>query len=117
MKFLRTLFWVTMLIVIALFSVRNWDTYVPVRLWDDPIFWFRLPVLALGAILVGFLPYYLIHKATRWSMGRKLERTERQLAEVRSVPVPVTAPAPSVSAPSQTLPPAAAPIAMPPGVS
>jgi lipopolysaccharide assembly protein A len=58
MKFLRTLFWLTLLIVIVLVSVRNWDTYVPFRLWDDPIVWFRLPVLALGAVLVGFLPYY-----------------------------------------------------------
>jgi lipopolysaccharide assembly protein A len=116
MKFLRTLFWLTLLIVIVLVSVRNWDTYVPVRLWDDPIFWFRLPVLALGAMLVGFLPYYLIHKATRWSLGRKLERTERQLAEVRGTPTAVTTHTP-VPAQSQTLPPAAAPIAIPPGVS
>jgi lipopolysaccharide assembly protein A len=115
MRFLRVLFWLTLLIVIALVSISNWDTYVPVRLWNNPVIWFRLPVLAVGAMVVGFLPYYLIHKATRWSLGRKLERAERQLTEVRNIAPNSTGP--FVPSSSQTLPPVAAPIAVPPGVS
>jgi hypothetical protein len=115
MKFLRTLFWLAMLVIIAIISVRNWDTYTPVRLYDDPIIWFRLPVLMVLAMLLGFLPYFLIHKASRWTMGRKLERVERQLAEVRSMP-----PEPSsILSPNEpaSIPPGAAPTAVPPGVS
>ena len=69
MRFLRTLFWATALIANADFLLDNWDTYVPVRLWGDPVFWYRLPSCWSLHFLLGFLPYCMLHRATRWSLG------------------------------------------------
>jgi uncharacterized protein (DUF2062 family) len=97
-------------VVLAVFSINNWDTYVPVKLWADLEPLFRLPVLVISSILLGLLPYFLIHRATRWSLKRKLDRAEQALASTRTAPV-ITAPT------RDFMPPSATPMAVPPGVS
>lgn len=108
MQFLKTLFWVLIAVGAMLFSFNNWSI-VTVNLWDGLQLDTRLPILLFGAFLIGLLPALLLHRATRWSMRRKLSTMERALADVTSPPVEVTT--------NGTLPPAAAPIAVPPGVS
>ena len=114
MRFLKTLFWVLVVVAIALFSVRNW-TPVTINLWGGLVMDTKLPALLIAAFLLGLVPYFLIHRATRWSMRRKLETAERSVADLRTARVP--APAPPASAIPSILPPVAAPIAVPPGVS
>jgi len=109
MQFLRTLFWVLLAAAAMLFSFSNW-TPVTVNLWSGLQLDTRLPILLLGAFLVGLVPALLLHRATRWSMGRKISSMEKALAGVAT---PATPPAPS----SNTIPPCAAPVAVPPGVS
>ena len=107
MNFLRTVFWTVVAVIAALFAFENW-TLVTVNLWGGLQMDTRLPVLLLIAFLIGLLPPLILHRATRWSLGRKLDTAERALADIRG-----PAPAPT----GGTLPPAAAPIAAPPGVS
>lgn len=109
MQFLKTLFWVLLAAAAMLFSFSNW-TPVTVNLWSGLQLDTRLPILLFGAFLVGLVPALLLHRATRWSMGRKISSMERALADV------VTPPAPSAPS-SNAIPPGAAPIAVPPGVS
>ena len=109
MQFLKTLFWIVIAVLVALFSYNNW-TIVPVRLWDGLILETKLPVLIIGAFLIGLLPVLILHRATRWRLKRRIESHERALADLRA---PTVAPAP----PAETLPPSAAPIAVPPGVA
>jgi lipopolysaccharide assembly protein A len=100
MKFLKTLFWVTLLVCLVLISWRNWDNYAQLVLFEDPVIWIRIPVLIIGSILIGLIPYFIIHKATRFSLNRKLQKVERQLNDARALSAPVVSPVqPTVTGP------------------
>ncbi len=107
MQFLKTIFWAMIAVVAAIFSFNNWNL-VTISLWNGLQMDMPLPLLLGIAFLVGLVPTYLLHRTTRWSLNRKLSSAERALAVVRA-PDPVVA--------KGTLPPSAAPIAAPPGVS
>ncbi len=42
----------------------------------------KLPLVVIVAFLAGSLPFWALHKATRWRMRRKLDNAERALAAV-----------------------------------
>lgn len=101
MQFLRTAFWVVIAVALAFFCMAN---YVPVtvRLWGDMVMETKLPVLVIGAFLLGALPFWIMARATRWRMKRKLESTERALvaattANAATSPVPATESAPALA--------------------
>jgi uncharacterized integral membrane protein len=91
MQFLKTLFWVLIAVLVALFASRNW-TAVTLNLWGDIQADVKLPVLMLIIFLVGFLPTWLILRARIWSLDRRVDAMERN--RVASLtPEPVAAPA------------------------
>ncbi len=99
MRFLKTLFWIMMAAAIGLFSVRNW-TPVTINLWGGLVMDTVLPFVAVVAFLIGLLPTLILHRATRWSLKRKLDSAERSISELRApiaistvAPPPVNAPA------------------------
>jgi hypothetical protein len=114
MQFLKIIFWAILIAIGVMFSYLNW-IYVPVFLLPaDPKitpaaadFQIRLPLLLLITFLLGLLPTLVLHRAVRWNLRRKLENAERSLETLRA----------PESQPGGTLPPSAAPIAAPPGVS
>jgi uncharacterized integral membrane protein len=87
MRFLSTLFWVLMAVIVVLFGSRNW-TDVTLNLWGDIQLDIKIPVLLLIAFLIGFLPTWLIMRARMWSHRRRVEALERQ---VPAPPEPVPA--------------------------
>jgi len=91
MQFLRTLFWVVLAVVAVIFAVNNW-TQVTVNLWGGLQADAKLPVLLFAAFLIGLVPMYLLHRATRWSLRRRLESAERSLNELRALDPPVADP-------------------------
>ena len=107
MQFLRTLFWVVVAVVAVVFAVRNW-TPVTINLWGGLQADVKLPVLLFGAFLIGLLPFYVLHRATRWRMRRRLDNAERALADIRGPE--------QTFADEATLPPGAIPGAVPPAV-
>ncbi len=109
MQFLKTLFWVILAVITIIFSFNNW-TPVTITLWDGMLIDTRLPLLLIGAFLVGIVPYFILHRATRWSLQRKLTNVERTLAETRGGLAPTVIEPQPVS--SQSVP-----IAVPPGVA
>lgn len=110
MQFLKTLFWVTVAVSAAIFSFNNWSP-VTINLWNGLQLDTRLPLLLAGAFFIGLGPALLLHRTTRWRMRRKIETMERALADIRVA----AEPQPSTS--RQAIPPAAAPMAVPPGVA
>jgi len=82
MQFLKTLFWVILAVAIVIFSFRNW-TVVTLNLWSGLRLDAKLPVLLTLAFLAGLLPTLGVLQATRWRLRRRLEATERALADVR----------------------------------
>jgi len=83
MQFLRTLFWVVVAVVAVVFSIRNW-TPVVVHLWGGLDADVKLPVLLAIFFLIGFLPWFVLHKATRWQLKKRLEAVQRTLDEERA---------------------------------
>lgn len=112
MQFLRTLFWIVIAVLIALFSYHNW-TPVTVSLWSGLRLDSKLPVLIIAAFLLGMVPTLLLYQATRWRLRRRLESAERQLASLRD-PTPLE---PDLIIANPSIPPASVPTAVPPGVS
>lgn len=87
MQFLKTLFWVLIAVLVALFASRNW-TGVTVNLWGDIQADIKLPVLMLIIFLIGFLPTWLILRARIWSLDRRVDAMERnRLASLPAEPV------------------------------
>ena len=93
MQFLKTLFWVILAVVLVLFAYTNWKM-VTIELWGNLEADVKLPVLVIGAFLLGFLPTFILYRTRLWSLRRRLE-TQGQ-AHVANAPGPVsrTPPAP-----------------------
>jgi lipopolysaccharide assembly protein A len=72
MQFLKTLFWVILAVVLVLFAYTNWKM-VTIELWGNLEADVKLPVLVIGAFLLGFLPTFILYRARLWSLKRRLE--------------------------------------------
>jgi uncharacterized integral membrane protein len=79
MQFLKTLFWVLLAVVVALFASRNWSN-VTLNLWGDIQADIKTPILLLIAFLLGFLPTWLIMRARIWGLDRRIEALDRNRA-------------------------------------
>nr|NUR37296.1 LapA family protein [Sphingomonas sp.] len=91
MQFLKTLFWVLIAVIVALFGSRNWSD-VTLNLWGDIQADVKLPVLMVLVFLIGFLPTWLIMRARIWSMRRRVDAIERnRLASLPAEPSPSAA--------------------------
>jgi putative membrane protein len=88
MQFLKTLFWVLIAVIVALFASRNWSD-VTLNLWGDIQADIKLPVLLLVIFLIGFLPTWLILRTRIWSHRRRIDAMERN--RVASLPAEVPA--------------------------
>jgi lipopolysaccharide assembly protein A len=109
MRFLVILLWIVLILAAMIFAYNNWEP-VTFYLWNNRVLDTYLPVPIVAAFLTGLVPYFLVHRATRWSLNRKLATAERALSAARS-PI-VEAPVAKVN--ESTL---GAPIAVAPGVS
>ena len=79
MRFLSTLFWVLLAVVVALFASRNWND-VTLNLWGDIQAEVKIPILILIAFLLAFLPTWIVMRTRLWSHRRRLDAIERQQA-------------------------------------
>jgi lipopolysaccharide assembly protein A len=86
MRFLSTLFWVLLAVVVVLFASRNWSD-VTLNLWGDIQADVKIPILLLIVFLIGFLPPWLVMRARIWSHRRRVEALERQQVTAPSAPV------------------------------
>ena len=77
MQFLKTLFWVLVAVVVALFASRNWVP-VTLSLWGDIQADIKIPVLLLLAVPAR-LPADLADRCAPsvWRLERRIEAIER----------------------------------------
>lgn len=88
MQFLKTLFWVLVAVIVALFASRNWVD-VTLNLWGDIQADIKVPLLLLIIFLLGWLPTWLILRARIWSLNRRIEALDRSRIEpVAAQPLP-----------------------------
>ena len=86
MQFLKTLFWVMLAVALVLFAHANWHM-VTIELWGGLQADVKLPVLVVGAFLLGFLPTLIVYRARLWTLKRRLESQGQ--VHVANAPGPV----------------------------
>lgn len=89
MRFLKTLLWIVFAVVLTIFTYNNWNR-VTVDLLTGLQIDTKLPVLVIGAFLIGFVPLWLFHRAMRWRLKRRITSLETQInsALVAANPTP-----------------------------
>lgn len=75
---LRTILWVVVIAALAAFSAANWVP-VEVRIWEGLLLETRLPALVIGAFLLGLVPMWMLYRATRWRLARRITALETSL--------------------------------------
>jgi len=92
MQFLKTLFWVLLAVLLALFARGNWFD-VTLNLWGDLQADIKIPLLLALVFLLGFVPTVLILRARIWALRRRLDTEERQRESVQTFPLDADRPA------------------------
>ncbi len=87
MQIIRTIIWVIVLIALMLFSINNWEV-VNIKIWEGLILQTKLPALVIASFLLGMMPMWLLHKAGRWRMTRRINALENTV-RATSTPPPV----------------------------
>lgn len=90
MQIVRTIVWVLLLAALLLFSAFNWIP-VEVKIWESLVVETKIPALVVIAFLIGLVPMWLLHRATKWQLNRRiasLESAARANAMGQSAPPP-----------------------------
>jgi lipopolysaccharide assembly protein A len=95
MQFIRTTVWVFLAVVLVAFVAINWEA-VPVNFWplaDGTYLHFNWPVgfTALVFFFLGLLPMWLLNKAGRWRLNRRINTLENTVRAVTPAPPLATA--------------------------
>lgn len=89
MNIIRTLVWVVITAILVAFVAMNW-TKAPVNVWpiENGYLHFDWPVgfIALVFFGLGLLPMWLLHRALRWRLSRKINTLEGSLAQSAGAP-------------------------------
>jgi len=89
MQIVRTGAWAVILVLLALFSIENW-TDTTIKIWDGMVLDTKLPALVVLAFLAGLLPMWLMAKAGRWRLKRRIASLENAVRA--ATPTPPLAP-------------------------
>ena len=89
MNIIRTAVWVTITAILVAFVAMNWDK-APVNFWpiENGYLHFDWPVgfIALMFFGLGLLPMWLLHRASRWRLARKINTLESSLLQAAGLP-------------------------------
>ena len=104
MQVVRTVTWIVVTIILVAFIAMNWGK-APVNFWplEDGYLHFEWPVgvIALMFFILGVLPMWLMLRATRWRLNRRINALENSLRAAAAV-TPVPPPPGSESLPETT---------------
>jgi putative membrane protein len=93
MQVVRTIVWIVITAILVAFVAMNWE-HAPVNFWplQSGYLRFEWPVgfIALFFFLLGAVPTYLLHRASRWRLGRRIASLENSL-KATSAPAPLVA--------------------------
>ncbi len=90
MNILRTVVVVLLLVMLLLFSLNNWNP-IEVKIWEGLILETKLPALLLVSFLLGLLPMWLLSKAGKWRLNRRINLLENSVrANTPSPPLATT---------------------------
>ena len=87
MQIVRTVIWVLLLVGLLLFSVANWDPTVTVKIWEGIVVDTKIPAIVIVSFLIGFVPMWLYHRASKWRLQRKIASLENAARTAAVTPV------------------------------
>ena len=96
MKIVRTIVWVLLLVALLIFSINNWNP-VEVKIWEGLVLETKIPALVVIAFLIGLVPMWMLHRASRWNNERRIASLETAARSAATTPIaaaPAPAPAP-----------------------
>ena len=93
MQIVRTIVWVLLLVALLLFSAFNWKP-VEVKIWEGLILETKIPALVIVSFLIGLVPMWLLNRAQKFALSRKISSLETAARTAAATPI-VTAPAPA----------------------
>lgn len=96
MQIVRTIVWVLLLAALLVFSAFNWKP-VEVKIWEGLVLETKIPALVVVSFLIGLVPMWMLHRANRFYMNRRISSLE---TAARSAAVTPVAPPPSPEEPA-----------------
>ena len=81
MRFLKTLFWIVIAVLVTLFAARNWRD-VTISLWGNLEADVKIPILLAAVFLIGLVPTILIYRAKIWRLNNRVSVARRDLSSV-----------------------------------
>ncbi|MFN9497645.1 MAG: hypothetical protein ACK554_09500 [Erythrobacteraceae bacterium] len=78
MKILRTIILVLVAFGFLIFAIYNWQP-VELTLWQNLVLETKVPVLALLAFALGFVPLWAYHLSVKWGLNRRIKALESSL--------------------------------------
>jgi lipopolysaccharide assembly protein A len=95
MQTLRTIIWALIAATLAIFAVSNWQV-ITVAVWPGYSAELPLPLLIIGAFLLGFLPPFAVYIASKWRARKTIEQQAQVISDLRTTPNPLPAAAPQI---------------------
>jgi hypothetical protein len=86
MQIVRTVVWVVLVIALLLFSLNNWNS-VDIKIWEGLILETKLPALVFVSFLLGLVPMWLLSKAGRWRLNRRINVLENTVRATATPPL------------------------------
>ena len=86
MQIVRTVVWVVLVIALLLFSFNNWHP-VDIKIWEGLILETKLPALVFVSFLLGLGPMWLLSKAGRWRLNRRINALENTVRATATPPL------------------------------
>jgi putative membrane protein len=71
LRFLKTLFWIVIAVLVTLFAAQNWRD-VTIDLWGNLQADVKVPVLLVITFFIGFLPTWLVYRARLWRVTNRV---------------------------------------------
>jgi hypothetical protein len=112
MQIVRTIVWVLLLTALLVFSFANWDPTITVKIWTNLVVETKLPAIVVISFLIGFVPMWLLYRATKWQLTRRIGSLEATSRAAAQIPLPATSETDRVVTPAEH--PGAAPDRDPP---
>ncbi|MXP40962.1 hypothetical protein GRI75_04800 [Altererythrobacter soli] len=91
MQIVRTIVWVLLLVALLVFSAFNWKP-VEVKIWEGLVLETKIPALVVISFLIGLVPMWMLHRANRFYMSRRIASLETAARSAAVTPVAPPAP-------------------------
>ncbi|KWV96254.1 lipopolysaccharide assembly protein LapA domain-containing protein [Erythrobacter sp. AP23] len=99
MQIVRTIVWALLLFSLLAFSFFNWKP-VEVQIWSNLVLETKLPALVIVAFLLGLVPMWLLHRASKWRAARRISALEAATNRL-ATPAPASAPTTATDNPAE----------------